>query len=56
MILHVKLLGEVGAGGVIFDHGGKIVKSFAWGLGIKENNNDEWLALLHGLEMIDDPS
>ena len=40
-------------GGVIFDPGGKIMKSFAWGLGIKKNNEAEWLALLHGLETID---
>ena len=40
-------------GGVIFDPGGKIVKTFTWGLGSKTNNEAEWLALLHGLEMID---
>ena len=47
------MLGEVGLGGIIFDHGGKIVKTFVWGLEIKMNNEAGWLALHHGLELID---
>ena len=45
--------GEEGVGGVILDPGGKIVKTFSWGLGHKTNNEAEWLALLQGLEMAD---
>ena len=33
--------------------GGKIVKTFSWGLGIKMKNEAEWLALYHGLDLID---
>ena len=44
---------EGGVRGIIFDPGGKIMKTLAWGLRIKTNNEAEWLALLHGLEMID---
>ena len=40
-------------GGMIFDPSRKIVNTFAWGLGIKMNNELEWLALYHGLELID---
>ena len=45
--------GEAGAGGIIFDPKGNMVKSFAWGLGTRTNNEAEWLALYHGLELID---
>ena len=41
-----------GAGGVILDPGGKIEHSFAWGLGIRTNNEAEWLALLQGLRFL----
>ena len=47
------ILGEAGAGGVILDPRGQTVKTFAWGLGHKTNNEGEWLALLQGLEMLD---
>ena len=30
-----------------------MVKTFAWGLGHKTNNEAEWLALIQGLEMLD---
>ena len=39
-------------GGMIFDPSRKIVNTFAWGLGIKMNNELEWMALYHGLELI----
>ena len=42
---------EVGVGGIIFDPGGNIVSSYAWGLGYKTNNEVEWLALFFGLEL-----
>ena len=29
------------------------MKTFAWGLGIKMNNEAKWLVLYHGLELID---
>ena len=32
---------------------GQAIKSFAWGLGSKNNNEAEWLVLFQGLEMID---
>ena len=44
--------GEAGAGGIIYDLGGKIVESFAWGLGTKSNNEAEWLALMYGIELM----
>ena len=44
--------GEVGARGVIFDPGGKIVNTFSWGLRTKTNNEEKWLELFQGLEMI----
>ena len=48
----IKILGEGGAGGIIFNLGGKIVKTFAWGLGTKTNNDAEWMMLFHGLELL----
>ena len=42
---------EEGAGGIIFDPEGNIVLTYAWGLGRKTNNEDEWLALFFGLEL-----
>ena len=47
---------EAGAGGVILDPVGQIVKTFAWDLGHKTNNEAEWMTLLQGLEMIDQGS
>ena len=40
-----------GSGGIIFDLGGKLAISFACGLGIKTNNEAEWISLLHRLEI-----
>ena len=37
---------EVGVGGLIFDHGGKNIHSFAWGFGKKKNNQTEWKTLM----------
>ena len=45
--------GKEGVGGLILNPRGQIINSFSWGLGSKTNNEDEWLALLQGLEMID---
>ena len=42
---------EEGVEGVIFDPAGQIVKTFAWGLEHKTNNEAESLVLLQGLEM-----
>ena len=39
-------------GGIIYDPGGKIVGSFAWGLGKKTNNEAKWLALMYGIELM----
>ena len=36
---------EEGAGRIIFDLGGNIVTSFAWGIGLKHNNEGEWISL-----------
>ena len=33
------------------DPRGQTIKTFAWGLGNKTNNEAEWLALFQGLEM-----
>ena len=49
--------GEVGAGGIsprgiIFDFGGKIETTYAWGLGRKTNNEAEWLALFLGIVLV----
>ena len=42
--------GFAGAGGIIFDPGGNIVSSYAWGLGLKTNNEAKWLTLFFGLK------
>ena len=39
-------------GGIIFDHEGNKVLTYAWGLHRKTNNEAEWLALLFGMEQI----
>ena len=44
--------GEAGARGIVFDPGGNIVDSFAWGLGKKTNNEEEWSTLMLGFEII----
>lgn len=46
--------GEAGAGGVIFDPGGKKMASFTWGHGRRMNNQVEWAALMQGIEMMSD--
>ena len=43
---------EAGARGVILDPRGQMIKTFAWGLGNKTNNEAEWLTLFQGLEMV----
>ena len=43
-----------GAGGIILDPGGQIEQTFAWGLGTGSNNEAEWLALLQGLQLLQD--
>ena len=43
--------GRCGGGkGVIFDPGGNIVNSYAWGLEHRSNNEAEWISLILGLE------
>lgn len=44
--------GEASASGIIFDPEGNKDTSFSWGLGKKTNNEAEWLALLHSLEIV----
>ena len=46
------MVGEVGAGGIIFYPRGNTVDSFAWGLGNKTNNEAEWLVLMLDIELI----
>ena len=46
------MVGEAGAGGIIFDPGGEKVTTYAWGLGRKTNNEAEWLSLLFGMEQV----
>ena len=41
--------GEVGAGGIIFDPGGNLVMSYAWGIWHRIDNKAEWLTLLLGM-------
>ena len=43
-----------GARGILLDPGGKIEQTFAWGLGTWTNNEAEWLALLQGLQILQD--
>ena len=49
---HVAREAVVG-GGIILDPRGQTVKTFAWGLGHKTNNEAEWIALLRGLDFSD---
>ena len=44
--------GVAGAGGILLDPGGQMVETFAWGLGVRTNNEAEWLALLQGLQIL----
>ena len=44
--------GEASARGIIYDQGGKFVKSFAWGFGTKANNEAKWIALMYGIELM----
>ena len=44
--------GVAGVGGILLDPGGQIELTFAWGLGHRTNNQDEWLALLQGMEIL----
>ena len=44
--------GPAGSGGVLFDISGKIVLSFAWGLGQNTNNTAEILAIWQGLAQV----
>ena len=48
------LEGVAGAGGILLDPGGQIEQTFAWGLGTRSNNEAEWLALLQGLQLLQD--
>ena len=41
-----------GAGGILLEPGGQIEHTFAWGLGTRTNNEAEWLALLQGLQLL----
>ena len=41
-------------GGILLDPGGQIEQTFAWGLGTRTNNEAEWLALLQGLQILQD--
>ena len=43
-----------GAEGILLDPGGQIEQTFAWGLGTRTNNEAEWLALLQGLQILQD--
>ena len=38
--------------GIIFDPRGNIMETYAWGIGRKTNNEDEWLALYLGMELV----
>ena len=51
MINHIQL-GVAGAGGILLDPGGQMVETFTWGLGVRTNNEAEWLALLQGLQIL----
>ena len=46
------LIGEARAGRIIYDPGGNIVLTYAWGLGHITNNEAEWLAFLFGLDLV----
>ena len=44
--------GEVGVVGFVFDPRGKKVTFFAWGLGKRTNNQDEWVVLMQGIKLM----
>ena len=52
MVPRKAIQGWQARGGVILDPDGKTEHSFAWGLGIRTNNEAEWLALLQGLRFL----
>ena len=39
-------------GGILLDPRGHVEQTFAWGLGHRTNNEDEWLALLQGMQSL----
>ena len=41
-----------GAGGILLDPRGHVEQTFAWGLGYRTNNEDEWLDLLQGMKIL----
>ena len=43
-----------GAGGILLDPGGQIEQTFSWGLGTQTNNEAKWLALLQGMQILQD--
>ena len=45
-------LGVAGARGILVDPEGNVELTFAWGLGIRTNNEAEWMALLQGLRIL----
>ena len=38
--------------GILLNPGGHVELTFAWGLGIRTNNEAEWLALIQGLHLL----
>ena len=44
--------GEAGAGGILLNPGGHVEHTFAWGLGIRTNNEAEWMALIQSLHIL----
>ena len=44
--------GEAGAGGILLNPGGHVELTFTWGLGIRYNNEAEWLALIQSLHIL----
>ena len=44
--------GEAGAGGILLNPRGHVELTFTWGLGIRTNNEAEWLALIQSLHIL----
>ena len=52
LLKYKNFIGMEGAGGVIFDLGGNISYSYAWGLSKKMNNQSEWIVFGDSLIVI----
>ena len=52
MVPQKAILGRQARGGILLNPRGHVELNFAWGLGIRTNNEAEWLALIQSLHIL----